>query len=58
MFEMTRDGCYEARRYLVANDKYQEFMDNRTSLDGYSLVQWANSVLEKEQHGDSLVASP
>ena len=46
-FEMTRDGCYEARRYLVTNGKYQEFMDNRTSLDGYSLVQWANACWEK-----------
>ena len=47
MFEMTGKGAIAARRYLVEIGKYEEFMNNRTSLDGYSLVQWANAYLDK-----------
>ncbi len=41
-FETTREGCREATEWLKKNDRYEEFMNNSLSIDGYSLVHTAN----------------
>jgi hypothetical protein len=42
LFEMTRDGWATAKQYLKEIDKFEEFENNTLSLDGYSLVAYAN----------------
>ena len=42
MFQMTGEGCEAATLYLQEIGKWEEFTNNETSVDGYSLVQWAN----------------
>ena len=46
-FSMTNIGYVEAKAYLKTIEKYKEFMDNKTSTDGYSLVAFANIEYEK-----------
>ena len=48
MFEMTRDGCMQATEYLKFIGKYTDFINNRTSVDGYSLIAYANSLQEAD----------
>ena len=36
-FSMTNIGYLEAKAYLKAIEKYKEFINNKTSIDGYSL---------------------
>ena len=48
MFEMTGDGYILAKEYLEAIGKLEEFENNRTSVDGYSLVAFANYYKGKE----------
>ena len=50
MFPMTQDGYRAAKSYLIAISKYDEFMNNKTSLDGFSLVAFANSILTGEHN--------
>ena len=45
MFPMTREGFESAKDYLIVIGKYDAFMNNKTSLDGFSLVAFANSIL-------------
>ena len=44
MFDMTVDGYKKAKDYLVSKNKYQDFLDNPISTDGYSLVEFANKI--------------
>jgi hypothetical protein len=48
MFEMTSDGCAQAKKYLMGIGKLDEFESNKTSVDGYSLVSYANHYKSKE----------
>lgn len=43
MFEMTTEGYKEAKKYLEEINKLDEFLNNKTSVDGYSLIATANS---------------
>ena len=55
-FEMTSEGCIKAKEYFehvihfgpagVVN-KLEEFENNNTSTDGYSLVHYANNVAKR-----------
>lgn len=44
-FEMTREGCVLATDYLKKVDQYDAFMRNGWSVDGFSLIAWANPKL-------------
>ena len=46
-FNMTKEGCSKAKQYLISIGRYQEFLDNCVSVDGYSLVAFANHWLKK-----------
>lgn len=51
-FEMSNDGYDKAKQYLKEVGQLKEFEDNHTSIDGYSLVHYANDVaklLSEEQ---------
>lgn len=48
MFEMTSEGYRLAKQYLVSIHRYNRFMNNYTSTDGYSLIAYANSLSEKQ----------
>lgn len=48
MFEMTEYGYIEAKKYLDSIGKLKEFENNPFSVDGYSLVYFANMYKEKE----------
>ena len=52
MFKMTEEGYKKAKSYLDKIGKYNEFENNNTSNDGYSLVLYANRILEKEEKND------
>ena len=51
-FSMTREGYAAAKKYLMEIGRYDEyeeynkFLNNNTSVDGYSLVAFANSIKE------------
>ncbi len=47
-FEMTQEGYAKAKEYLIKIGKLEEFMNNKTSIDGYSLVAYANHYKNKE----------
>ena len=42
MFEMTGEGYAQAKKYLEEIGKLKEFENNKTSVDGFSLVAYAN----------------
>ena len=46
-FSMTREGYTAAKQYLVEIGRYEEFLNNHTSVDGYSLIAFANSIKEQ-----------
>lgn len=46
-FEMTNEGYNEAKTYLDSIGKLKEFENNELSIDGFSLVYYANSIKEK-----------
>jgi hypothetical protein len=46
-FEMTTDGCLQAKQYLTDICKLEDFENNYTSVDGYSLVAYANYEFDK-----------
>lgn len=48
MFEMTTEGYKEAKKYLEEINKLDEFLNNKTSVDGYSLIATANSYRSSE----------
>ncbi len=50
-FQMTREGCKAATKWLKENGRYEEFENNSFSVDGYSLVHWANHYYEKTPKG-------
>lgn len=41
---MTVDGCIAAVEHLTSVNKLELFNSNRTSVDGYSLVAFANCI--------------
>ncbi len=43
---MTREGYVAAKKYVMEIGRYDEFLNNNTSVDGYSLVAFANSIKE------------
>lgn len=47
MFEMTADGYEKAKKYLIDTERYEEFLNNVVSVDGYSLVVFANSLVQE-----------
>lgn len=49
MFEFTKQGVINAKKYLVEIDKLDDFNKNQTSVDGYSLVEYANYCYENEE---------
>lgn len=49
-FEMTHLDYTKAKSYLEDIGRLDEFLSNNTSLDGYSLIAFANSVYEIEQN--------
>ncbi len=46
-YEMTNDGYNKAKEYLRSIGKLKEFENNPISVDGFSLVYYANSIKEK-----------
>ena len=44
---MNSVGYEEAVKYLKEVNEYDKFLGNGTSVDGYSLIAWANVVLNK-----------
>ena len=50
MFEMTSEGYTKAKTYLKSLEsathpnQYEQFLSNRTSTDGYSLIYYANTL--------------
>lgn len=46
---LTVEGYAEAKEYLISINEYDNFMNNRVSVDGYSLVAYANALYHKEQ---------
>lgn len=44
MFPFTVEGYQQAKAYLKKVGRYEDFMNNGTSIDGYSLVAFANSI--------------
>ena len=48
MFEITRESYKEAEQYLKDVGELDNFLSNKTSIDGYSLIAYANSILEQE----------
>jgi len=46
-FNYDKDGCIKAKDYLDYIDKLEEFENNCTSVDGYSLVNYANFWFNK-----------
>ena len=46
-FEMSSDGYDKAKQYLKEVGQLKEFEDNHTSIDGYSLVHYANDVAKQ-----------
>ena len=38
---------YQAKAYLIEIDKYERFQKNTFSVDGFSLVTYANECWEK-----------
>jgi oligoribonuclease NrnB/cAMP/cGMP phosphodiesterase (DHH superfamily) len=51
-FEMTEEGYNKAKKYLIEVNRFEDFENNKTSTDGYSLVYYANDVakfLSEEQ---------
>lgn len=53
-FEMTREGCVLATDYLKKVDQYDAFMRNGWSVDGFSLIAWANAYYEKHEGRDNV----
>jgi len=45
-FNMDSEGYKEAKKYLISMEEYDTFLNNRTSVDGYSLIATANSIFE------------
>lgn len=48
-FEYDSSGYIKAKDYLEYIDKLEEFNNNMTSVDGYSLVNYANFWYNKIQ---------
>ena len=48
---VNRNTCIVAMEYLKSIDKYDEFMANKTSTDGWSLVQYAQVYYMKKMQG-------
>ena len=46
-FEMTSEGYNKAKEYLESIGKLKDFEDNELSIDGFSLIYYANSIKEK-----------
>ena len=40
-FTMDVEGVIEAEEFIKGCGKYEEFMNNKTSTDGYSMVRFA-----------------
>ena len=51
MFAMTGEGYIKAKQYLKDIGKLEEFENNKTSTDGYSLVYYANYWKEENEKG-------
>lgn len=47
MTKFSFDEYHQAKEYLISIDKYDVFMKNTFSTDGYSLVTYANECWEK-----------
>ena len=45
---MTTEGYKLARGYLIKINKLREFENNKTQVDGFSLVTFANNERNKE----------
>lgn len=50
-FENTPKGYRAAKRFLVAIGKYETFLHSSPSVDGYSLVAFANECKIKIMTG-------
>ena len=47
IFDITTEGYTKAKEYLKGLNKLEEFEKNNTSVDGYSLVYYANNIAKK-----------
>lgn len=45
-FPMTGPGYEQAKKFMIAIGQYELFLNNGQSVDGYTLVAWANSELK------------
>lgn len=45
--KFTFNDYEEAKRYLISINEYDNFMNNPFSVDGYSLIAYANEMYEK-----------
>ena len=43
-FNMTNEGYIKAKEYLKSINMLDKFENNKTSVDGYSLVSFANEA--------------
>lgn len=46
-FEMTKEGCERAKNFLTLIGKIDDFLENGQSVDGFTMVAYANVELEK-----------
>lgn len=49
LFTMDPDGYLKAKEYLIKIGKLEEFENNKVSVDGFSLIAYANYYKHKEQ---------
>lgn len=45
MFTMTKEGYAKAKEYLQEIGKLDEFKGNKISVDGFSLIAYANHAI-------------
>jgi len=48
-FKMTKEGYEKAKSYLKSINKLKDFENNNTSVDGYSLIYFANTLREEDE---------
>ena len=52
-FDISNDGYRKARDYLIKINKLEEFENNEVSIDGYSLIYYANHYKNKESENQA-----
>lgn len=53
-FHMTKEGYTKAKQYLMNIGKYEEFLNNGFSVDGFSLIEFANNLLSTKEKSDDI----